>query len=127
MKHLLIRAALVVMIYLIECNGSGVADMSYVVLDKQNLPPTAPSSLSASASGLDVALTWVDNSSDETGFRVLRRDSVPGSYAPIAVVAAGGTTFTDTVPTPGTYWYRVQAFNANGDSVGSNVALITVP
>jgi hypothetical protein len=112
---------------LIECNFNGAANMSYVVLDKQHLPPAKPGSLSASASGLDVSLTWVDRSSDETGFRILRRDSVPGDYVPIATVAADSTAFTDTVPASGTYWYRVQAVNANGDSLGSNVALITVP
>src|SRR5207302_9691012 len=47
---------------------------------------------------------------------------------PLAAVAAGVTSYTDTGLAAGaTYYYRVSASNAAGDSAFSNVASATVP
>ena len=35
------------------------------------------------------------------------------------------STYNDTVPSSGSYWYRVKATNAYGDSLESNVVKVT--
>ena len=80
--------------------------------------PAAPSALTATAlSYKKVALSWTDNSNNETGFELSRStDSVSG-FSTIAKVTANTTSFQDTTVGPSTkYYYRVRAINANGES-----------
>jgi len=94
--------------------------------DRQNLPPTTPATLTASASGTTVSLAWSDNSTNETNFNVLRRDSCDGSFSIVDNVTANETSSTDTVPAAGSYWYRVSATNDNGTSVPSKIVRVDV-
>ena len=94
--------------------------------DKQNLPPTTPATLTASASGTTVSLAWSDNSTNETNFNVLRRDSCDGSFSIVDNVTENETSSTDTVPAAGSYWYRVSATNDNGTSVPSKMVRVDV-
>ena len=94
--------------------------------DKQNLPPTTPATFTASASGMTVSLAWTDNSTDETGFKVLRKDSLEGSFSTVTTTSADATSYSDTVTAAGSYWYRVSATNSNGDSVASKMAKVVV-
>ena len=94
--------------------------------DKQNLPPIAPATFTASASGKTVSLAWTDNSADETGFKVLRKDSLKGSYSTVTTTSADATSYSDTVTAAGSYWYRVSAINSNGDSVASKIIRVDV-
>ncbi len=74
-----------------------------------------------------VALTWEDNATSETGFRVERRIEGEGSYIALADVEANAVTFNDESATTGrTYCYRVQAYNPGGPSPYSNDACVTV-
>jgi transcriptional regulator CtsR len=81
-------------------------------------PPTAPSALAASASGLTINLTWTDNSTDETGFKIERKTGTGGTYAEIVSnQAANSTSYANTGLTAGTtYYYRIRAYNAAGNS-----------
>ena len=81
-------------------------------------PPAAPSNLSATAvSTSQINLVWQDNSGDETGFRIERKTGVSGSYAQIASVSAGVTSYSNTRLTSNTtYYYRVRAYNLGGNS-----------
>ena len=94
--------------------------------DKQNLPPIAPATFTASVSGKTVILAWTDNSTDETGFKVLRKDSLKGSYSTVTTTSADATSYSDTVIDAKSYWYRVSATNSNGDSTGSKVVKVDV-
>jgi len=94
--------------------------------DRQNLPPTTPATLTASASGTTVSLAWSDNSTNETSFNVLRRDSCDGSFSIVDNVTENETSSTDTVPAAGSYWYRVSATNDNGTSVPSKTVRVDV-
>ena len=94
--------------------------------EKQNLPPTTPATFTASASGKTVSLAWTDNSTDETGFKVLRRDSCDGSFSTVTTTSADATSYSDTVTDAKSYWYRVSATNSNGDSTGSKVVKVDV-
>ncbi len=85
-------------------------------------PPTAPTGLSATAaSETRIDLSWVDTSSDETGFRVYR--STGGSFQLIGTVGANASAFSDTTLAPCmAASYYVTAYNTNGESSASNVA-----
>ena len=94
--------------------------------DKQNIPPNNPRNFTASASGMTVSLAWTDNSTDETGFKVLRKDSLEGSFSTVTTTSDNVTSYSDTVTDAKSYWYRVSATNSNGDSVGSKMVKVDV-
>ena len=94
--------------------------------DKQNLPPNTPRNFTASASGMTVSLAWTDNSTNETGFNVLRKDTLEGIWDNVTTTAADATSYSDTVTAAGTYKYRVSATNDYGDSTGSTVVAVVV-
>jgi thermitase len=79
--------------------------------------PAAPTGLSATAlSGRQVLLTWSDQSSNESGFKIERRRG-PNSWSQIATVGAGVTSYTDSgLVAGGRYTYRVRAYNIAGNS-----------
>jgi hypothetical protein len=89
--------------------------------------PAAPTNLVATPiSSSQIGLTWIDNANNETGYRVQR--SLNGkSFAFIGgVLPANSTSYTDTGRTSGTtYYYRVRALNAYGNSASSNIASAT--
>ena len=89
--------------------------------------PSAPSGLAATAvSTSQINLSWTDNVTNETGFKIERKTGGGGTYAEIATVGAGVTTYSDTGLTEATtYFYRVRATNAVGDSAYSNEANAT--
>ncbi|MCU0834257.1 MAG: hypothetical protein MUC77_07450, partial [Chromatiaceae bacterium] len=71
--------------------------------------PAAPSGLTASAlSTSQVNLTWVDNSGNESGFRIERRLAASTVWSQIAQVAANVTSYSNSFlaanspPTPPT-------------------------
>lgn len=90
--------------------------------------PTAPNNLQANLVSSSANLTWVDASSNETGFRVERKTGSGGTYAQIADLAAGSSSYSDnTVQGNQTYYYRVYAYNSGGPSGYSNEAFVTTP
>ncbi len=76
-----------------------------------------------------VTLSWSDNSGNETGFKIQRKQGVTGTYTDIKTTAANVTGYTDKSGLrDGTlYYYRVCATNAAGDSAFSNEASGTTP
>jgi hypothetical protein len=89
-------------------------------------PPAAPSGLTASAlPKMKVQLNWADNSSTESGFKIERSlDQV--SWTQIATPGVNVTGYTAGGHKSGkTYYYRVRAWNASGDSAWSNTASAT--
>ncbi len=89
--------------------------------------PRGPLNLSAKAtSPSSVSLTWTDNASNEDGFYIERRLN-RSNFRRIATVNANVRSYSDPdVATGSTYIYRVQAFNAIGNSPYSNEAPITL-
>lgn len=99
----------------LQCSGSSPGQ-----------PPAAPSNLVATTSSdTEIHLTWNDNSSNESTFRVEVRTG-GGSFQEIGSVGANVTAVNVTGLSPGTaYSFRVRARNAAGDSAYSNVATAT--
>jgi hypothetical protein len=91
--------------------------------------PAAPSGTTVTATSNSLNVNWVDNSGTvETGFRVWRSTNSTSGFAIVQNLGANVTSWPDTSATPGTtYFYKVTAFNANGDSAFSNTASGVVP
>lgn len=90
-------------------------------------PPAAPGSLTAQAlSSRSVQLIWLDNSTTESGFEVMRRGPGSGQYQLIATAAANAGGYLDATGLSGStsYSYQVRAVNAGGGS--SYTAAVTV-
>ena len=95
-----------------------------LICDKQNLPPNRPSSLTFDNSSSSITLTWTDNQTEAvTGYKVIRKTVVTDNFTTVSTIADNTTrTYEDTdVSTGGTYWYRVRAYNSNGDGTPSMV------
>ena len=91
------------------------------------VPPDAPGNPSATAnSQTQITVDW-DNVANETGFRVERSPDGTGSWADVSGnLAADTVTYANTGLTCNTqYFYRVFAFNADGDSPASTVVNAT--
>jgi predicted esterase len=93
--------------------------------------PLSPYNLGAamSATGNGVVLNWSDSAYNETGYQVWRATNAAGPWLQLSPnPPAKATTFTDST-TAGfsTYYYRVQAINAHGTSLYSNVVSIATP
>jgi Galactose oxidase-like, Early set domain/Fibronectin type III domain/Kelch motif len=88
--------------------------------------PRAPTNLTATAaSSSQINLSWSDNSSNETGFKVERAKNGK-AFKQIAAVGANITTYADTgLRASTTYRYRVRAYNGAGNSNYSNIASAT--
>jgi hypothetical protein len=119
-----------------KCSGSGEAytggdeqggaivsgGFSVVVCDSGagSLPaiPTDPSGLTVvTPTETSLTVSWTDNSSNETGFKVERSADGLTGWTVVNTTAANATSFVDSNLAPGTtYYYRVRAFNAGGNS-----------
>jgi hypothetical protein len=82
------------------------------------------------ATQISLGFQWVDESSDETGFRIEERQGAGGTYFVVATTQANVTSLGGiTIPRDGrTYYFRVKSFNANGESDPSNeVSIVATP
>ncbi|MFC1521355.1 fibronectin type III domain-containing protein [Elusimicrobiota bacterium] len=84
--------------------------------------PGTPSSLSAvAASSAQINLNWLDNSSNEDGFKLERKTGAGGTYAQITALASDTTSYPDAGLSASTqYYYRVRSYNEGGNSPYSN-------
>jgi hypothetical protein len=89
--------------------------------------PDAPTNLAAYASSQsDIDLSWTDNSNNETGFSVERSIGSDANFIPLATTTQNVTVYSDTGLSPDTtYFYRVDAYDADGGSLYSNEASAT--
>jgi fibronectin type 3 domain-containing protein len=82
---------------------------------------SAPINLTASLVNQKISLGWIDTSSNEVGFRVLRKTGAGGTYSVLADLAAGSQSYIDSTAQAGqTYYYRVYAYDGSGSSDYSN-------
>ena len=94
--------------------------------------PAAPSNLAGTAvSGLQINLSWTDNSSNENGFSI-EQSSDGQNFAQVGTVGANVTTYSaeTNIAAGMTYYFRVRAFNGSNNatySSYSNVATVATP
>ena len=91
--------------------------------------PVPPSGLVARAvSSSQINLTWQDNSGNESGFMIQRANSSSGPWTQIGIVGANVTSCTHTgLAASTTYYYRVCAYDASGNSGYSSVTSAATP
>jgi surface antigen len=95
-------------------NGCGTSTDSNLDNGTRLPAVSAPSTCAASDNSCQsVTVTWIDNSTGETGFHIFRDGSLAGS------AGANAQTFDDTPPS-GSYLYTVRAYSGCGDSYPSN-------
>ena len=89
--------------------------------------PTAPSGLTVTAaSSNQINVSWTDNSTNETKFRLER--SVNGStWTLLTNVGAGVTSYSNLVPASSTFYYRLRAENLYGNSAYTSGVSATTP
>lgn len=86
--------------------------------------PKAPTGLSLSGeTSYSIDISWIDHSSNETGFQIERSlTSSGGDFVLIHTTAQGVTSYTDGSLDANTqYYYRVRAVNATGPSLYSSI------
>jgi titin len=105
-------------------NTAGYSSYSNVATATTRTVPNAPAMLQVTVqSPASLHLSWIDTSLDETGFRVERASGAYGPFTPLETLPAGATGWDDTgLPPSTTFWYRIVALGALGDSDVSNTA-----
>lgn len=106
--------------------GTGNALAIFGLLAPPTSPPAAPTALTAMAAGSSqINLTWVDNSNNESGFKIER--STDGmNFTQVGLASANATSYSDTNLNAVTqYYYRVRATNVLGDSQYTSIANAT--
>jgi len=108
-------------------NAWGNSDYSNVVWDTTKQSPDSPTQLVAQAVSVnEIDVSWNDNSDDEDGFGIERKDSTTGQWFAIGSVNKNITIYHDMGLNMGqTYFYRVYAYNSFGNSGYSNEASAT--
>lgn len=86
--------------------------------------PAAPSNLVATPAGTtSINLIWADNSTNETSFVLMQSSSSGGIFNKLISLPANTTSYTDAgLGSSATYYYKIQATNAGGNSTWSNEA-----
>lgn len=106
--------------------GSKGARLGQILTKVTYTPLATPSGLSAAANdSSSTILNWLDNSSNEDGFKIERSDN-GGAFNEIATVAQNVRTYENSGLTPGVYVYRVRAYNTGGNSGYSGSAAATI-
>ena len=106
--------------YQVRANGApnNSAWSSIVTATTPGRLPVAPSNLKFGSSiRTSITLGWTDNSNNETGFHIWMSPTANGTYSVAATVGANVKSSTvGGLTTLTTYYFRVTAFNAYGDS-----------
>jgi len=100
----------------------------------QHSPPVLPSApvdlMAVAVGGGQVILAWAECGAGGLGFRIERADGIGPAclFSEIGGVGRHVAAFCDGSVMPRTtYSYRVHAWNADGDSMPSNVVEVTTP
>jgi hypothetical protein len=83
--------------------------------------PAVPTSVTATtASSTQINLTWVDASTNETGFQIERSTTSGTGFVLIFTTAANAVSYSDAgVVANTTYYYRIRSTNGSGSSAYS--------
>ena len=105
-------------------DGGNYPDL--IMCDSAVAVPAAPTATTATNAQTLVNVTWTDQSSDETGFKIYRRLSNETDAMELAT-AVTASPYVDSTLTEGqTAYYSVSAYNANGESSKSKTVSATL-
>ena len=105
-------------------DGGNYPDL--IICDSAIPVPAAPTATIATNAQTVVNVTWTDQSSDETGFKIYRRLSAETEATQLAT-AVTASPYVDSTLTEGqTAYYSVSAYNASGESPKSRVVAATL-
>jgi hypothetical protein len=110
-------------------DNESVEDTKTKTVSVDLTPPSPPSTLTATpVSRSQINLSWTDNSSNETGFKIERcRGSSCTNFSQIATVGPNVSKYSDTGLRRNTwYTYRVRAYNSAGNSAYSYASTKTL-
>ena len=108
-----------------DSGGLSATDSVVVNVVNPNGAPGAPSNLVGTVSGLSARLSWTDNATNETGFRVYMRQQAGkkwGAWSVRQTLAANTTSYSEVLI--GVRQYYVTAYNATGESAPSNTVQV---
>ena len=105
-------------------DGGNYPDL--IICDSAIAVPAAPTSITATNAQTTVNVTWTDQSSDETGFKIYRRLSTETEAIELATAVAASPYVDSTLTEGQTAYYSVSAYNANGESAKSKVVSATL-
>ncbi len=111
-------------------SAAGISALNIIRISVPSGIPAAPSSLTIvpvikKVADSKLQLSWADNSSNESGFRIYRStDSL--SFTKTDSVGANTTSYKDTALNASSkYYYKICAYNASGASAFSEIASAT--
>jgi hypothetical protein len=89
--------------------------------------PSAPFNLAITAvSSSQIKLSWSDTNVTELGFEIQRSPQTNGNWSTLNSVGPNLTNYSDTsVLAATTYYYRIRAYHAGGNSIFSNITNAT--
>lgn len=124
MKKILPFLIGIILIYSCSTNNDSNGNSTTTIV------PVTPSNLAGQVISItQINLSWTDNSTNETGFKIERKTGT-GTYAVIGTVNENIQAFSDTGLSSNTsYTYRVYAYNSAGNSpsYSNEVIITTVP
>jgi len=125
MKTLKNLILLLVLCFLFACQKSAENENNTVTEATQ--PPAPPLNLSGEFVSISsIKITWLDNSDNETGFRVERKTE-GGTYSVLSTLQKNTDSYLDINLAPNTvYTYRVAAYNNIGQVYSSSRSEVTV-
>ena len=117
------------------CNDDGCSSWTTapVVTTLPPPPPAAPSGIAVTVESHElISVTWIDNSTDETRFRLQRREDAGGGFGAWlnqpGNLAANTVAWQDATVQPARrYEYRVRACSPAGCSAFSRARAVTTP
>jgi len=105
--------------------GNAVGNSTWVTasaVTPGRLPATPTNLLVSTTLRTAIRIAWTDNANNETGFYIERSTAgANGPWSRITTVGANTTSYWSSGLINRTYWYRVQAYNADGVSAYTNV------
>ena len=116
------------MYYYRVCATNATGDSAFSNEASGTTPLATPTSATATAvSSSRINLTWVDNSSSETGYMIERKTGATGTYPQIDQVDANEQSYSDTngLAANTKYYYRIRATNGTIYSDYSNEPFAT--
>lgn len=127
-----LKFKLILAVFFAGCSGAKNSTNASSTVTAARAPYAPNQIVLTVASSRQINLSWADNSTDETGFRIERALSNagpfsagtgPGTFAVVANVGANVKSYSDSSLSAGTfYYYRIFAYNSAGSSSPTNVA-----